>query len=77
MCKRQFVLCAEFLKEHMRSGPLGVVTAILGCLSVMYAILGSVSPEFGYFEEDHEEENLGRIIKKSEGSFRQRFSLGL
>jgi hypothetical protein len=54
LLKRQLQLSGKFLLAHVRSGPLSVITAILACLTVIYAILGSVSPEFAYFELDDE-----------------------
>jgi hypothetical protein len=54
LLKRQLQLSGKFLLAHARSGPLSVITAILACLTVIYAILGSVSPEFAYFELDDE-----------------------
>ena len=58
LCKRQLMLSAQFLMSHYRSGPLSVVTAILACLSLAYAIRGILRPDFSYFEleEDHEDE---------------------
>ena len=50
LLKRQLELSAKFLMARVRSGPLSVVTAILACLTLIYAILGSISPEFAYFE---------------------------
>ncbi|KAL3816098.1 hypothetical protein ACHAXA_004523 [Cyclostephanos tholiformis] len=55
LLKRQLQLSGRFLLAHVRSGPLSVITAILACLTVIYAILGSVSPEFAYFELDDED----------------------
>ena len=56
LAKRQLELSAKFLMAHVRSGPLSVVTAILACLTVVYAVLGSVSPEFAYFELEDEDD---------------------
>ena len=56
LLKRQLELSANFLKARMRSGPLSIVTAFFGCLTLIYAILGSTSPEFAYFELDDEDE---------------------
>lgn len=52
LLKRQLELSARFLKARSMSGPLSMVTAILACLTIIYAILGSISPEFAYFEEE-------------------------
>ena len=57
LCKRQLMLSAQFLMSHYKSGPLSIVTAILACLSLAYAIRGILGPAFSYFElEDHEDE---------------------
>lgn len=55
LLKRQLELSAKFLMARVRSGPLSVVTAILACLTLIYAILGSISPQFAYFEIDDED----------------------
>mmetsp|Transcript_36567 Transcript_36567/g.64087 ORF Transcript_36567/g.64087 Transcript_36567/m.64087 type:complete len:306 (-) Transcript_36567:94-1011(-) len=56
LVKRQLELSVNFLKARMRSGPLSIVTAFFGCLTLIYAILGSISPEFAYFELDDEDD---------------------
>ena len=61
LLRRQMVLTGEFLMARMRSGPLSVVTLIFACLTVLYAVLGAVSPEFAYFDEmDDEDEKPGK-----------------
>lgn len=67
LVKRQFQLSAAFLKSRVRSGPLSVVTAILACLTVIYAIMGAVSPEFAYFEVDDEEDDDPKPLRKVQG----------
>ena len=54
LLKRQLQLSFKFLQARVKSGPLSVVTLILGCLTLVFAIMGAVSPEFDYFEEDDE-----------------------
>ena len=56
LMKRHMVLCAKFLLSRVGSGPLSVATAILACLTIVYAVLGSVSPEFAYFDIDDEDD---------------------
>lgn len=67
LVKRQFQLSAAFLKSRVRSGPLSVVTAILACLTLIYAIMGAVSPEFAYFEVDDEEDDDHKPLRKVQG----------
>jgi len=57
LVRRHFVLTSQFLMARARSGPLSVVTAILACLTVIYAIRGSLTPEFSYFELDGDEDD--------------------
>ena len=71
LVKRQFQLSGAFLKSRVQSGPLIVVTAILACLTLIYAILGAVSPEFAYFEVDEDDDNH-KPIKKLQG-FMERY----
>lgn len=55
LLRRNFELAMIFLKARVRSGPLSVVTLILACLTLIYAVLGSINPEFAYFEDDEKE----------------------
>lgn len=59
LVQRQLQLSSEFLRTNVRSGPLSVVTAILACTTLVYAILGSISPEFDYFDDDDDEKPKG------------------
>ena len=52
LLKRQLALSVRFLVAHVSSGPLSVVTAILACLTIVFAILGAISPEFATFDDD-------------------------
>ena len=56
LVQRQLQLSSEFLRTNVRSGPLSVVTAILACTTLVYAILGSISPEFDYFDDDDDDD---------------------
>ena len=55
--KRQLELSAKFLMAHWRNGPLSVMTTILACLTLIFAIKGFVRPSFSYFELEDEENN--------------------
>ena len=55
LLKRQLQLSFQFLQARVKSGPLSVVSLILACLTVVYAVLGAVSPEFAYFEEEDDD----------------------
>ncbi len=52
LLKRQLALSLKFLMAHVSSGPLSVVTAILAVLTIVFAILGAISPEFATFDDD-------------------------
>jgi|APGre2960657468_1045069.scaffolds.fasta_scaffold268838_1 hypothetical protein len=55
LMRRQLQLSGRFLLDHVRSGPLSLISAFLACLTVVYAILGAFSPEFASFEIDDED----------------------
>ena len=52
LLKRQLALSLKFLMAHVSSGPLSVITAILAVLTIAFAILGAISPEFATFDDD-------------------------
>ncbi|KAL7532664.1 hypothetical protein ACHAWF_004206 [Thalassiosira exigua] len=56
LMKRQIELASKFLLANFRSGPFSIMTTFLAILSLFYAISGSFSPEFAYFELDEEDE---------------------
>lgn len=70
LMRRQLELSVKFLRARVSSGPLSVVTAIFACLTLVYAILGAVSPEFSYFE--HEDEEVEETVKQQTGTSRWR-----
>ena len=65
LCKRQLELSARFLMAHIRSGPLSLVTAILACSTLIYAIRGFIRPDFSYFELDDEDNVVQQAPKQS------------
>lgn len=65
LCKRQLELSARFLMAHIRSGPLSLVTAILACSTLIYAIRGFIRPDFSYFELDDEDNVVQKAPKQS------------
>jgi hypothetical protein len=60
LLRRQIWLSFKFITTRIRAGPLSAVTAMLAVLSLTYAILGMISPEFDYFEVDAEVEEVKR-----------------
>jgi len=58
LLRRQIWLSFKFITTRIRAGPLSAVTAMLAVLSLTYAILGMISPEFDYFEVDAEVEEV-------------------
>lgn len=57
LARRQLELSAEFLKARATSGPLSAVTLILAVLTVVFAVRGSLKPEFSYFDDHHDDES--------------------
>lgn len=58
LLRRQLWLSLKFLTTRIRAGPLSAVTAMLAVLSLTYAIQGMFSPEFEYFEDVAEPEEI-------------------
>lgn len=56
LLKRQLELSFHFLMTRARSGPMSAITLLFACLTITYAIIGWISPEFAYFEFDWEDD---------------------
>lgn len=52
---RQLTLSASFLKNRIRSGPMSAFTTLFAVFTVVFAILGSIRPEFSYYGEEEGE----------------------
>ena len=58
LLRRQLLLSYKFLTTRIHGGPLSAVTALLGVLCMTFAIKGMFSPEFDYFEDDSEVQEI-------------------
>lgn len=57
LARRQMELSLMFVKARATAGPLCTITLILAILTIVYAIRGSLTPEFSYFDNHHGDDN--------------------